>query len=171
MGYSQYIDHTCLKPTALVSDIENLCREAIKNKFFSVCVNPYYVKLAKEILRDTSVSVCAVVGFPLGQNTLETKLFETAQCLSNGADEIDYVVNISTILENDFEYIKKEAESIKNMCVNRTIKAIIEIAYLNDQQILNACDALILGGADFVKTSTGFAPSGDRKSTRLNSSH
>lgn len=157
---SKYIDHTLLKATATEEDIRNLCQEAITYNFKSVCVNPVYVSFAKELLVESDVLVCTVIGFPLGANTVGTKVFETVNAISNGADEIDMVVNISKVKEHDYEYIKKEIEEIFHAANGNVLKVIIETCYLNNEEIKKVCETAVSVGASFVKTSTGFGTAG-----------
>lgn len=157
---SKYIDHTLLKATATIDDIKILCQEAIINNFKSVCVNPTHVSYAKELLTDSDVLVCTVIGFPLGANTVGTKVFETVNAISNGADEIDMVINIGKAKEHDYEYIKKEIEEIVHAANGNVLKVIIETCYLTNDEIKKVCEAAVAAGASFVKTSTGFGTGG-----------
>lgn len=157
---SQYIDHTCLKSFAQESEIEKLCSEAKQYNFFSVCVNSAYVAKCCTLLKDSSVKVCTVIGFPLGQNTTETKVFETKQALKDSAEEIDMVINIGKLLDGKIDYVENEIKQIKQVCGNKTLKVIIEICYLTDKALEQACIACLNAKADFVKTSTGFGTSG-----------
>lgn len=157
---SKYIDHTLLKAFATKEDIEKLCQEAIDNDFKSVCVNPCFVKYAKELLENTEILVCTVIGFPLGANTTSTKVFEAEDALCNGADEIDMVINISKAKEHDYEYIFNEIKDIKEKCENNTLKVIIETCYLTNEEIAEISKIVKKAGANFVKTSTGFGTGG-----------
>lgn len=157
---SKFIDHTLLKATATLDDIKTLCQEAITNDFKSVCVNPTHVSYAKELLAETDVLVCTVIGFPLGANTVGTKVFETVNAISNGADEIDMVINIGKAKEHDYEYIKKEIEDIVHAANGNVLKVIIETCYLTNDEIKKVCEAAVAAGAAFVKTSTGFGTGG-----------
>lgn len=157
---SKYIDHTLLKAYASSDDIKELCNDAIKYDFKSVCVNPYYVSYAKELLKNSDVLVCTVIGFPLGANTTNTKVFETKDALNNGADEIDMVINISKAKEHDFEYIYNEIKSVKEACKNNTLKVIIETCYLTKEEITEVSLMVKKANANFVKTSTGFGTGG-----------
>ncbi len=158
------IDLTLLKPNARREDIKKLCENAVKYKFYAVCVNPYHVKFVSELLKDTEVKVCTVIGFPLGANTLETKVFEARQAVENGADEIDVVANIGAIKDGNFKYVEDEirriATEVRKLKSDTVIKVIIETAYLTDEEKIKVCKTLIKAGADFVKTSTGFAERG-----------
>ena len=131
---AKYIDHTNLKPNAQKQDIETLCKEAKQYGFASVCVHPYYIPLTKQLLADSEVKVCTVIGFPLGANSSETKLTETKLAIQEGAQEIDMVINISALTEGLYEYVRNEIEQIKNMCGDKILKVIIETSYLTDEQ-------------------------------------
>ena len=129
MELNKYIDHTNLKVTSNLKDIEKLCEEAKKYHFASVCVSPYYVKLAKNLLKDSTVSVCTVIGFPNGYNTKETKVFEAINAIENGADEIDMVINIEALKNKEYDYIKEEIEEIRYSIDGHILKVIIETCY------------------------------------------
>ncbi len=162
MEFNKYIDHTNLKAFISKKDIEQLCDEALKYDFASVCVNPYYVSLVNELLIRSKVKVCTVVGFPLGQNTKEVKLYEAKLALEEGADEIDMVINIAALKDKYYDYVKDEIKSIREITNNKILKVIIETCYLNDEEIIimtNICNEL---GVDFIKTSTGFGTDGAR---------
>ena len=153
---SKYLDQTLLKITSTKADFVNLCTEAIKYNFYSVCVPPYFVPLVSTKLKDSSVKVCSVVGFPSGLNTLKTKIFETKQMLSNGAHEIDFVANISLIKNSRWDELLTEILAIKMACGTNVLKVIIESSLLSKDEILNCCLVLKKTEADFIKTSTGF---------------
>ncbi len=157
---NKYIDHTNLKPTSLKQDIVTLCNQAKQFSFMSVCVHGGYVKLAYQLLKDTDVKVCAVIGFPLGQNTTETKVFEALDCIKKGATEIDMVINIAKVIEHDEAYLVEEISAIKEAIHNNILKVIIETCLLSDEQKMFATECIIKANADFVKTSTGFSTSG-----------
>ncbi len=157
---NKYIEHTLLKQDATEKDLIKLCDEAKENDFLGVCVNPCYVKLAKEHLKNTNVKIVTVIGFPLGANTTEVKVFETQKAVSDGADEIDMVINGTKLKDNDKDYIVNEIKAIKQACSGHNLKVIIETDLLNKDEIIRACEYSILGGADFVKTSTGFVKGG-----------
>ena len=157
---NRLIDHTLLKATATEADIEKLCREAREHSFKSVCVNPCFVKRAKEFLADSGVLVCTVVGFPLGANATSIKVHETEQAVRDGADEIDMVINIGRAKEGDFVYVEKEIAAVVQAAAGRTVKVIIETCYLSDEEKVEACKAAASAGAAFVKTSTGFGTAG-----------
>ena len=157
---NKYIEHTLLKQDATEKDLIKLFDEAKENDFLGVCVNPCYVKLAKEHLKNTNVKIVTVIGFPLGANTTEVKVFETQKAVFDGADEIDMVINGTKLKDNDKDYIVNEIKAIKQACSGHNLKVIIETDLLNKDEIIRACEYSILGGADFVKTSTGFVKGG-----------
>lgn len=157
---SKLIDHTLLKAFATEKDIKKLCEEAIQYNFKSVCVNPTNVSLASELLKNSDVLVCTVIGFPLGANTMETKWMETQDAVNNGADEIDMVINIGKAKEHDYEYIKNEIAGVVAMAQGRTVKVIIETCYLSDEEKKEVCKVATIAKANFVKTSTGFGTGG-----------
>lgn len=158
--YNKYIDHTLLKATATKDEIKTLCDEAIKYNFKSVCVNPTNVKYASELLKDSDVLVCTVIGFPLGANTIETKAFETKNAIVNGAQEIDMVINIGKAKEHDYKYIEDEIKEVVKNANSNTVKVIIETCYLTDEEKEQVCIASMNAKANFVKTSTGFGTGG-----------
>lgn len=160
MNLNKMIDHTYLKAFGTKKDIDVLLSEAKEYDFKSVCVNPSWVSHAVKELTDSDVLVCTVIGFPLGANTTETKVFETKDALQNGADEIDMVLNIGKVKEQDFDYVQKEIKAVKDVCKNNTLKVILETCYLTNDEIQKASQAAINAGADFVKTSTGFGTDG-----------
>ena len=160
MKLNKLIDHTLLKPEATKAQIEKLCSEAKEYDFKSVCVNPYYVKYAKELLKGSDVLVCTVIGFPLGQNTTAIKVAETKDAIKNGADEIDMVINIGALKSKEEDYVLNEIKEIRNACKGNTLKVIIETCLLTDEEKITACKLSKEAGADFVKTSTGFSTHG-----------
>ena len=160
MELNKYIDHTNLKTTTTLKEIEKLCDEAIKYHFASVCVHPYYVGLAKELLKDTNIAVCTVVGFPLGMNTTSVKAYEAIDAINNGADEIDMVVNMGAIKNKDYEYIKEEIEEIRDSIDGKTLKVIIETCYLDEEEIIKMTEICNETFVNFIKTSTGFGTRG-----------
>ena len=156
---AKIIDHTLLKP-ATTSQITTLCAEAKEYGFASVCVNPCHVKLAAKELEGSSVKVCTVIGFPLGENTTKTKVFETKEAIKNGATEIDMVINQSLAKANAWKKVQKEVAAVKKACGTLTLKVILETCNLSQKQLIAACNACVAAGADFVKTSTGFGAGG-----------
>jgi deoxyribose-phosphate aldolase len=161
-GIAGMIDHTLLKPDATRPEIETLCREAAQYGFVSVCVNPTWVALCARLLRDSPVKVCSVVGFPLGATTTDTKHFETRRAIFDGACEIDMVINIGALKSGDLHTVERDMEAVTGPCreMRAVSKAIIEAAFLTDDEKITACTLAKAAGADFVKTSTGFGPGG-----------
>lgn len=158
---NKYIDHTLLKPDAKESDITILINEAIKYDFMSVCINPCYVNFAAQKLKNTDVKVCTVIGFPLGANSTKTKVYETVQAISDGAQEIDMVINISALKSNKHDLVLQEIKEIRKVCTSGVIlKVIIETGLLTREEKITACKLVSEAKADFIKTSTGFANSG-----------
>ncbi len=160
MNYNKYIDHTLLKPDCTEKQIEELCNEAKKYDFASVCVNPCFVSKCYELLKNTDVKVCTVIGFPLGATTTLAKIEETKDALKNGASEIDMVINISKLKCNEDEYVFNEIKQLKEICKNNILKVIIETCLLTDEEKIRVCTLAVKAGADFVKTSTGFSTGG-----------
>ena len=162
MEINRIIDHTLLKAESTEKQIEELVKEAIEYNFCSVCVNPIWVKKCAEMLKDTDVKVCTVIGFPLGANTKETKIFETKNALENGADEIDMVLNIGYIKSKKFDEVEDEIRELAKVCHDKDaiLKVILENCLLTKDEIKKACELSDKAGADFVKTSTGFSTSG-----------
>lgn len=160
MDIAKYIDYTLLKATATPADIEKLCKEALEYGFYSVCVNSGYVPLAAEQLKGSKVNVCTVVGFPLGAMSTQAKLYETSVALSQGAQEIDMVLNVGLLLSGNVAKVLDEIALLKQETGDRVLKVIIETCYLNDDQKRLASQVCVDAGADFVKTSTGFGTGG-----------
>lgn len=160
MQPNQMIDHTYLKAFGTVSEIDQLIKEAKEYHFKSVCVNPFWVKYASEALKNSGVLVCTVIGFPLGQNTTETKVFETLNAVQNGTDEIDMVINVAALKMSHDDYIKNEIEAIVKAANGRTVKCIIETCYLTKEEIARVSKIVGSTNANFIKTSTGFGTGG-----------
>lgn len=162
MELNKYIDHTMLKAYAQEKDIIKLCDEADKYKFKSVCINPCYVSLVKSYLGKlkSNVKICTVIGFPLGQNTIETKVFEVQNAINNGAEEIDMVINIGALLDKKFEYVEKEISDIRKICEGKILKVIIETCYLDEGNIKIMTEICNKLNIDYIKTSTGFGTRG-----------
>ncbi|MFD2203790.1 deoxyribose-phosphate aldolase [Shivajiella indica] len=160
----RYIEQTVLKPQITDSDIENLVAEAKKYGFVGVCVPPFWVKKTKREIGDSPIQLVTVVGFPLGYNMTETKLFETELAIQSGADEIDVVWSI-TAFKSEMNWPKIELARLAQVCHDheKILKVIIETAYLTDQEIVQACKICAEAGVDYVKTSTGFAPEGAKE--------
>jgi deoxyribose-phosphate aldolase len=156
------IDHTLLKPDATRADIEKLCREAAEFHFATVCINPAWVKLAAQLLRGSGVGVCTVVGFPLGATTADVKHYETRRAIFDGAAEVDMVINIGALKSGDLRTVERDIAAVVEPCREAGVvsKVIIEVALLNDDEKIAACTLSKAVGADFVKTSTGFASGG-----------
>lgn len=162
-GVNEKVDFTLLDARATFADVEKLCDVAYKNQYFSVCVNPCNVKyvsgyISKKLQGD--LKIAAVVGFPLGANTTECKVFETKQAIADGADEIDVVINIGRAKSGDFDYVKNELAKIKRAAKNHVVKAILETCYLDENEIVKLCKMCVKAKVDFVKTSTGFGTGG-----------
>ncbi len=160
MEIGKYIDHTNLKMDATTEDITKLCEEAIENSFENVCVHPYYVSLAKELLKDTNIGVCTVVGFPLGMNTPKVKSFEAIDAVENGADEIDMVINVGALKDKDYDYVKKEIELVRDDIDGKILKVIIETSLLNEKEIIKMTEICNETFVHYIKTNTGFGSRG-----------
>lgn len=160
MELNSYIDHTNLKNTSTLKDIEKLCNEAIKYHFHSVCVYPYYVPLASKLLKNSSVEVCTVIGFPMGMNTKESKVYEAIDAVEKGAAEIDMVINIAALKNKDYDYIKEEIEEIRDAIDGKVLKVIIETCLLTDKEIVKMTEICNETFVNFIKTSTGFSEYG-----------
>ena len=161
-GVATMIDHTLLKPEATRKDIEALCREAAEYKFASVCVNPTWVAACARLLQGSGVKVCSVVGFPLGATTADTKGYETRRVIFDGAGEVDMVINIGALKSGDLRLVERDIEAVTTPCREAAVvsKVIIEAALLSDEEKVTASTLAKAAGADFVKTSTGFAAGG-----------
>lgn len=160
-GLASMIDHTVLKPDAAREDIERLCTEARENGFASVCVQPWWVPLCADLLAGTRVRVCTVIGFPHGMNKPETKAFEARRAVADGATELDMVVNIGALKSKDYGTVERDIRAVVDCGHPRaTVKVILENAYLTDEEKAEGCALAKAAGADYVKTSTGFGPSG-----------
>lgn len=158
---AKMIDHTLLKPEANESGIRKLCKEALEYNFASVCINPCYVKLCSDELKESEVKVCTVIGFPLGATTSEVKAFETKNAIENGAEEVDMVINVGKLKDKNFEYVKKDIEAVVNAAKGKALtKVILETCLLTDEEKVIACKLSKEAGADYVKTSTGFSTGG-----------
>ena len=161
MNLSKYIDHTLLKQDATQDQIKTLCEEAAEHVFASVCVNPYWVSYASELLADSEAKVCTVIGFPLGANTSATKAFEAKNAIENGANEIDMVINVGELKAGHFDVVEKDIAAVVEASHPKAIvKVIIETCLLTKEEIVKACELSVAAKADFVKTSTGFSTGG-----------
>ncbi|GAA4073342.1 deoxyribose-phosphate aldolase [Amphibacillus indicireducens] len=158
---AKYIDHTILKADATRNEMIILCQEASEHNFFSVCVNPTWVKLASEQLQEVDVAVCTVIGFPLGASTPETKAFETKNAIDNGATEVDMVINIGALKDKNDALVEADIKAVVDAASGKAlVKVIIETSLLTNQEKVRACQLAVAAGADFVKTSTGFSTGG-----------
>lgn len=153
-----HIDHTQLKAVSTKADIDALCAEAEKYGTASVCIPPFYVKYVHE--KYPKMNICTVIGFPLGYNTTEVKVFEAAQAIADGANEIDMVINLGMVKNGDFDSVTQEISALKKACGSHILKVIIETCYLTDEEKIRLCKCVTDGGADFIKTSTGFGTAG-----------
>lgn len=160
MELAQYIDHTLLKPEETSAQILQLCQEAVKNKFFAVCVNSCYVAICVEQLKNSAVKVASVVGFPLGVMDIVSKSFETATAIKNGAQEIDMVIHVGALKEKNYTYVEKDIAEVVQAAQGNKVKVILETALLNDEEKKRACDLSLKAGAHFIKTCTGFGGGG-----------
>lgn len=152
-------DHTLLKQTSTWEQIKKICEEGMEFETASVCIPPSYVKRAKEFVGD-KVAVCTVIGFPNGYMTTATKVFETADAVANGADEIDMVINIGDVKNGDYDKVLGEIKAIKEACGGKLLKVIIETCLLTEEEKIRMCDVVTEAGAEYIKTSTGFSTSG-----------
>ena len=159
-SYNKFIDHTLLKPNADAEMIKQLCAEAKIHDFASVCVNPYWVSYCKELLCDSDVKICTVIGFPLGASTSIVKAYETSQAVIDGADELDMVINIGLLKQGLIDEVAQDISAVVKAANGKTVKVIIETCLLTDQEKIGACQAAVKANADFVKTSTGFSTGG-----------
>ena len=157
---NKHIEHTLLKQDAKLEDFIKLFEEAKEHKFLGVCINPAYVKLAKENLYGTDVKIVTVVGFPLGANRSDVKAFETSKAVEDGADEIDMVINVSKLKDKDYDFIINDIKTVKTACKDKPLKVILETDLLTKNEIKKACELCIEAKANFVKTSTGFVKGG-----------
>ena len=157
----KHIDHTLLKAVSDERGILDICKEAVEHKTASVCIPPSYVKLAKE--KFPSLNVCTVIGFPLGYSTTAVKVFETEDAVKNGADEIDMVINIGDVKNGSFDKVTEEISAVRKAAEGKILKVIIETCYLTEEEKIRLCKCVTDGGADYIKTSTGFGTAGAQK--------
>ena len=162
MKIEKYIDHTLLKSTTTLEEVNRLCTEAIRFNFAAVCIPPLYVKIAKNLLEKTDIKTATVIGFPLGYSAIESKVAEIVLALVDGVDELDMVANITAIKNGDWSFIANEINTILPIVRNKEkcIKVIIETGVLSDEEIIKCCELYGAAGVDFLKTSTGFAQKG-----------
>lgn len=157
MEYNKLIDNTLLKADATKEQIIALCEESKKYDFKSVCINPDFISLAKEILKGSDVLICTVIGFPLGSMTTKAKAFEAKDAIEEGADEIDMVINISALKDKNYEYVLNDIKAVREATKGHTLKVILECCLLTKEEIVKACELCVEAKVDFVKTSTGFS--------------
>lgn len=160
MQLSHYIDHTLLKPEAQLAQIEKLCSEALKHNFFSVCINSCYVKTSFDLLKNSGVKTCCVVGFPLGAMDTESKAQEAENAIKNGAQEIDMVINIGALKDRRLDYVSSDIKAVVQAAKGHVVKVIIETSLLSQEEKTLACALCLETGAHYVKTSTGFSGGG-----------
>lgn len=160
MELNKYIDHTLLKQDSKKEQIEALIEEAKRYNFASVCINPTWIKLAAEQLKESEVKVCTVIGFPLGANSSLVKAYETKVAIEDGADEVDMVINIGALKSGDFQLVEDDIRAVVEASGDKIVKVIIEACLLTDDEKVKACQLAVNAGADFVKTSTGFSTGG-----------
>ncbi len=158
---ASYIDHTILKPETTEEQVIQICNEAKEYGFFSVCVNPFYTSLVRKNLEGSEVKTCVVIGFPLGATDKEVKAFETKTAISNGAQEIDMVINIGALKAQNYNFVEEDIIGVVRESKGKAhVKVIIECCLLTDEEKVKASEISVKAGADFVKTSTGFSTSG-----------
>lgn len=157
---NKYIEHTLLKQDATTETLNKLYEEAKEHNFRGVCINPAYVKTAKEALKNTEVKVVTVIGFPLGANKTEVKAFEASVAKADGADEIDMVINVTGMKDKNYNYVLEDIKAVKIACGDIPLKVILETDLLTKEEIKKACELAVEAGANFVKTSTGFVKNG-----------
>lgn len=161
MNIAKLIDHTVLKANTTEADIKKLISEAKEYGFFSVCINPTWITLAAEELKDSDVKVCTVIGFPLGANSSKVKAFETTQAIDDGADEVDMVINVGALKGQQYDIVLNDIKAVVDAAKGKAlVKVIIETALLTDEEKVKVCELAVEAGADFVKTSTGFSTGG-----------
>lgn len=153
------VDHTLLSVTASESDIIKICKEGMRYNVASICIAPCHIRIARDFLKN-DLKICTVIGFPNGYNTCETKMFETENALSLGADEIDMVINIGYLKEKNFKKVESEIYNLKKICQNKILKVIVETCLLTEEEKITMCKIVTNSGADYIKTSTGFSKAG-----------
>lgn len=160
MNISEYIDYTLLRSTATEGEIIELCQKAIEYNYYSVCISSCHIPLAKQLLDGTGIKICTVVGFPLGNSSSQSKVFEAKKAIEDGAHEIDMVMNLGYLKSKNHLAVLRDISSVKSAIGNKPLKVIIEISELNKNEIVKACEICLDAKADFIKTSTGFSKSG-----------
>lgn len=154
------IDYSILIPDATYRDIERVCKEALQFGFHSVCINPYFVHMAKELLKESSIRITTVIGYPLGMTNTDVKVYEAMNASLNGADELDIVINIGALKSGDWRTVRKDISDVILATEGKIHKTILETCYLNDEEKKKAVKIALEAGSDFIKTSTGFGPRG-----------
>ncbi|MCB4792730.1 MAG: deoxyribose-phosphate aldolase [Elusimicrobia bacterium] len=157
---AQFIDYTLLRPDATKKEIKKLCKDALAYNFSSVCVNPCHVNYCKKLLGKNNVKVCSVIGFPFGASTTEIKVCEALDAVKNGADELDMVINIGALKSGDMRFVLNDIKAVRKAAGSRVLKVIIETCYLTKKEKITVAKLIKRAKADFIKTSTGFGPSG-----------
>ena len=160
MNYNKMIDHTVLKADTPLETVKRICDEAMEYGFASVCINPCHVAYCADYLKDSDVNVCTVIGFPLGANTSAVKAFETKDAISNGADEIDMVMNIGALKDKNYDLVRDDVKAVVEAANGTLVKVILETCLLTEDEIKKACELCVEAKADYVKTSTGFSTRG-----------
>lgn len=160
MELNKYIEHTILKPNTSELEVKQVISDAIKYNFLGICINPNYVKSAKTMLKGSNVKIVTVVNFPLASNTIKTTLFQTETALKDGADEIDTVINLAELKNQNYNKVIEDIKKTKEICTNHNLKVILETDLLTPEEIKTASKCAIEGGANFIKTSTGFVKNG-----------
>jgi len=162
ISLARMIDHTLLRPDASRAEVEKLCTEAKQYSFASVCINPSYVGLCARLLRDSNVKVCTVIGFPLGATSTAAKAYEAEQAIKDGAQEVDMVINVGLLKSGDYDAVEQDIRAVTTVAHRRSVltKVILETGLLIDEEKVKGCVLAKRAGADFVKTSTGFAKGG-----------
>ena len=153
------VDHTILRPEATWEDVRKLCDEAMEANTASVCINPCFVKRAADYMKG-KIAVCTVVGFPLGASATEIKVAETKKAIEDGCDEIDMVINVGELKAKNYDYVREEIVAVKQAAGSKVVKVIIEACLLTDEEKEKMCELVFEGGADYIKTSTGFSSGG-----------
>lgn len=160
MNYNKMIDHTVLKADTPLETVKRICDEAMEYGFASVCINPCHVAYCADYLKDSDVNVCTVIGFPLGANTSAVKAFETKDAITNGADEIDMVMNIGALKDKNYDLVRNDVKAVVEAANGTLVKVILETCLLTEDEIKKACELCVEAKADYVKTSTGFSTRG-----------
>lgn len=160
MNYNKMIDHTVLKADTPLETVKRICDEAMEYGFASVCINPCHVAYCADYLKDSDVNVCTVIGFPLGANTSAVKAFETKDAITNGADEIDMVMNIGALKDKNYDLVRDDVKAVVEAANGTLVKVILETCLLTEDEIKKACELCVEAKADYVKTSTGFSTRG-----------